>query len=303
MKKIVEELKLVADKDYKRADIFLSEKTGKTRSFCQKLVELELVSLNGKVLKKTSTKINQGDYLVVSILEEEKPNLEPKKIDFEIVFEHKEYLIINKPAGIVVHPAPGNYSNTLVNGLVYMFSFEINEGDFRPGIIHRLDKDTSGLMIVAKNYNAKERLSKLFKERDLEKRYICIAYGSPKENFYNIENHIGRHKINRKKMCVNEDGKFAKTDVFILKRFKNEFIADVKIYTGRTHQIRVHMSFLGFPIIGDEVYGNKFSLSYPIKRQALHSYYLKFICPFDNIEREVNIDLPEDMQNLIDCLN
>jgi len=302
MHKIIDEYIFIAEIDCKRVDIFLSEQLSKTRSFCQKLIGLGLVKINGKVIEKSSVKVSAGDSIKVFIPEEEKPNLDPKEIDFEIVYEHDEYIVINKPANVVVHPAPGNFDNTLVNGLLYKFSFEVDEGDFRPGIVHRLDKDTSGLMIITKNYTAKEKFAYLFKSRDIEKKYKCVSWGKPKENSYKIENNIGRHKVNRKKMCVCEDGKYAKTDVFILERFKNEFLADIKIYTGRTHQIRVHMSSLGFPIIGDELYGNKISLNYPIKRQALHSYYLKFICPFDNNLREFEIEFPNDMAKLIKYL-
>lgn len=302
MDKIIDEYAVLAENNCKRVDIFLSERLSKTRSFCQKLIELKLVKINGKLIEKSSVKVSAGDLINVLIPEEEKPNLEPKEIDFEIVYEHDEYIVINKPANVVVHPAPGNFDNTLVNGLLYKFTFEVEEGDFRPGIVHRLDKDTSGLMVITKNYKAKEKFASLFKNRDIEKKYKCVSLGKPKENFYKIENNIGRHKVNRKKMCVCEDGKYAKTEVLILDRFKNEFLADIKIYTGRTHQIRVHMAYLGFPIIGDDFYGDKNSLNYPIKRQALHSYLLKFNCPFDNKIREFEIDLPDDMAKLINHL-
>ncbi|MBC7196442.1 MAG: RluA family pseudouridine synthase, partial [Deferribacterales bacterium] len=188
MYKIVEEYTFIVETDCKRVDIFLSEQLSKTRSFCQKLIDLGLIKINGKIVEKSSVKVITGDSINVLIPEEEKPNLEPKEIDFEIIYEHDEYIIINKPANVVVHPAPGNFDNTLVNGLLHKFSFEVDEGDFRPGIVHRLDKDTSGLMIITKNYIAKEKFADLFKNRDIEKKYKYVLWGKPKENTYKIEN-------------------------------------------------------------------------------------------------------------------
>lgn len=302
MADIVEEKFFIAEKPFKRLDIFLSEKTGKSRSYCGKIVEQGFVTVNEQINQKCSRKLGISDRVLVKFPKEEAFDLTPKKIDFDIIFEHEEYVIINKPAGVTVHPAAGNYSDTLVNGLLYKFEIELDNEDFRPGIVHRLDKNTSGLMIIAKNSNSKQKFSEMFSNRTIEKKYKAVSFGIPKQEFYRIENKIGRHPIDRKKMAVTEHGRIAKTDVLILERFKNEFLCEVSIYTGRTHQIRVHLSHLGFPVIGDETYGNKRSLNYPIKRQSLHACLLSFVCPFSMEKKIFEAELPEDINSLITFL-
>lgn len=302
MESLIEKKELVAGYNCKRLDIFLTENIEKSRSFCSKLIEKGFVSVNGTVVLKAGSKINENDTIAVMIPEEKKPDLTPKNIDFEIIYENSDYVIINKPAGIVVHPAPGNFENTLVNGLLYKFSIETDNKDFRPGIVHRLDKDTSGLMIVTKHRSAKEKFSEMFKDREIIKKYKCLSIGNPEQKSFIIEQNIGRHPKDRKKMAVVEKGRYAKTSVLVLKRFKNEFISEVEIFTGRTHQIRVHMSYLQYPIIGDRMYGNKKSVNYPIDRQALHAYFLRFNCPFTHKELEFSIDYPDDMKKLISFL-
>mgnify|MGYP005848627347 CR=1 FL=1 len=299
MYEIVDERLFIADNFCKRLDIFLSEKTGKSRSYCSKLVNEGFVLLNEKISEKPSRKVEQFDRILVRFPREEAFDLTPKQIDFDVVYEHEEYVVINKPAGITVHPAAGNYSDTLVNGLLYKFDIEMGDEDVRPGIVHRLDKNTSGLMIIAKNSLAKQKFSELFSSRKIVKKYKAICYGKPKEDFYSVENKIGRHPVDRKKMAVTEKGRQAKTDVLIMERFKNEFLCEVTIHTGRTHQIRVHMLSLGFPIIGDDLYCNKKSLNYPIDRQSLHAFSLSFVCPFSLQEKIFEIELPEDILSLI----
>lgn len=298
----IEKKEFVAGYNCKRLDIFLAENIEKSRSFCSKLIEGGYVAINGVVVLKSGTKIYERDKIVVSIPPEKKPDLSPRRIDFEIVYESKEYVIINKPAGVVVHPAPGNFENTLVNGLLYRFTIETDDKDFRPGIVHRLDKDTSGLMIVTKNRAAKEKFSEMFKNREIVKKYKCLSIGNPNRDSFTVETNIGRHPKNRKKMAVVDNGRNAKTSVLVLKRFKNEFLSEVEIFTGRTHQIRVHMSYLQYPIIGDPAYGNKKSVNYPIDRQALHAYFLKFQCPFTHKEIAISIDYPDDIKKLISYL-
>lgn len=299
MPEIVDEKIFIADNFFKRLDVFLSEKTGKSRSYCSKLVSEGLVFVNDNVSEKSSRKIEEFDKVWVKFPKEETFDLTPKQIDFDIVYEHEEYVIINKPAGITVHPAAGNYSNTLVNGLLYKFEIEMDDKDFRPGIVHRLDKNTSGLMIIAKNSISKQKFSEIFSTRRIEKKYKAVCYGRPAEDFYHVENKIGRHSVDRKKMAVTERGRYAKTDVLITERFKNEFMSEVTIHTGRTHQIRVHMLSLGFPVIGDDLYCNKKSLNYPIKRQSLHAFSLSFVCPFSLKRKDFEIELPEDIALLV----
>ncbi|KAA0257881.1 RluA family pseudouridine synthase [Deferribacter autotrophicus] len=289
---------MVAEESKVRLDQYISGQIDRSRSFCTNLIKDGLVLVNGKKVKP-SYKININDIIIVKIPKEEPLDLKPADIPLNIIYENEYYIIINKQPGLCVHPAPGNKYNTLVNAIINKYQLD-DEDELRPGIIHRLDKDTSGLIIVAKNRVVKEKLSHLFKERMVEKKYYALCYGNPKWEHVIVENKIGRHPVDRKKMAVVENGRFAKSEIWVLKRWKDIFLADVKIYTGRTHQIRVHMSHLGFPLIGDTVYGNKLSKKIDFPRQALHSYYLSFQCPFEKRLVSFKIGFPDDMKSFID---
>ena len=295
-----ENFRFVCDEDDigKRIDQVIAGKLDRTRSFCNGLIKKGYVKVNDDTVKP-SYKIKHGDVIETFIPEEKPLTLEPVDIKLDIVYENEFYIVVNKQPGLCVHPAPGNESNTLVNALINKI-----EGDesFRPGIVHRLDKDTSGLILVTKKRVVKEKIAELFKSRKVEKKYFAICYGNPRWEHKIIETKIGRHPVERKRMSVTEDGRYAKTEVWILKRFKNVFLADIKIYTGRTHQIRVHMAHVGFPLVGDQVYGSKLSRKIGFPRQALHSYYLSFECPFEKKKMTFQIDLYKDMREFIDNL-
>ena len=221
------------------------------------------------------------------------PSLTPQNIPFDIILNKENYAVINKPAGLTVHPAPGNYDNTLVNALLYTFVIEDDDNDFRPGIVHRLDKDTSGLMIIAKNAEYRMKLSELFLNRNITKKYLALCHGTPAFLEKKIEAPIGRDKYNRQKMAVRDDGKTAVSHFKVLEKYKRAFLAEVTIFTGRTHQIRVHAANMGHSLIGDCLYGGR--EFYGFKRQALHSAFLEFKEPDTNELISISLQLPEDM--------
>ncbi len=230
---------------------------------------------------------------------DESIDLTPKEIPLDVIYDSKWYAVINKPSGLVVHPAPGNNSDTLVNGLLAKFNIDDDEM-VRPGIVHRLDKDTSGLLIVAKNRDVRQKISELFQQREVKKIYIAVCLGNPSKDFYHVDNNIGRSHIDRKKMSVvSEGGKRAISDVKVLSKGKELFLASVRIYTGRTHQIRVHMAHLGYPIVGDSLYGGNNVMKFGIDRQALHAYYISFFDPFLNRNVSFTAPLPSDICDII----
>lgn len=288
-----EVIEFIAEEQGIRLDVLLSTVCGKSRSFVADVISEGLVEINGRIPTK-STKVKKGDHIRVEIPEEEIPTLEPQPVAFDVVFEDEYMIIIDKPAGITVHPAPGSPDGTLVNGLLYRYKIEDNN-DFRPGIVHRLDKDTSGLIIAAKNRDAREKLSGLFQNRTVDKRYLAFCWGNPKWDEIIVDEPIGRHPVERKKMSVREDGRAAKSMFIVKERYKNAFLAEVKIWTGRTHQIRVHASHLGYPVLDDNLYGGKHNRGFKIGRQALHSWKLSFKSPFTQKNYEFLSPLPPDM--------
>lgn len=286
---------ITAECDAKRVDTFLAEKFGQSRSYFSSLISEGYVIIDGKTPKKSDS-LKKGSLIKITFPEEKTYDLTPKKISFEIVLDTKRYAVINKPAGITVHPAPGNYDNSLVNGLLYEFNIEKDDSDFRPGIVHRLDKDTSGLLIIAKDRQAREVLSSLFQNRNINKYYYAIAYGKPAFKEIIIDKAIGRDKFNRQRMSVSDSGKPAKTLIMVKELYSGAFLADVKLFTGRTHQIRVHMKYIKHPLLGDQLYGGNCAKLF--HRQALHAYKLEFTDPFTNESISLSIDMPEDMKNL-----
>ncbi|ADL68761.1 RluA family pseudouridine synthase [Thermoanaerobacterium thermosaccharolyticum] len=300
---IADRINIIAEKDDvdKRIDSFLASELDYTRSYLKKLILDGLVKVNG-LLIKPNYKLKEGDSVDVNIPEAEEIDLSPENIPLDIIYEDDDIIVINKPQGMVVHPAPGNYSGTLVNALLYHCkNLSGINGELRPGIVHRLDKDTSGVMVVAKNDKAHLDLSNQIKERTILKKYIAIVEGVIKDDEGSIEAPIGRDHVERKKMAVTEDGRYALTLYKVLERYKNNSLIEATIKTGRTHQIRVHMSYIGHPIVGDEVYGYK-KQRFNLLGQALHSKLLGLVHPSKKIYMEFEAPIPEYFERLINIL-
>ncbi len=291
----MEEKDYINNIDNERADISCARLTEKSRSYILSLFEKELIFVNNKPAKK-SAKLKSGDKIHIIFPDEQLPDLTPVNIPFDILYDTENYAVINKPAGLTCHPAPGNYNNTLVNALLYTFHISDEDNDFRPGIVHRLDKDTSGVMIIAKNTEYRMKLSELFLERNIIKKYTALCHGTPKFMEKLVEAPIGRDKYNRQKMAVREDGKMAVSRFKVLEKYKRAFLTEVTIYTGRTHQIRVHAAHISHPLIGDTLYGGK--ELYGFQRQALHSSFIEFSEPVTNKPISISLQLPEDMVKL-----
>lgn len=280
----------------KRIDSFLNEVIeDATRSYIQKIIDGGYVEITGKKTTKSGNKLKGTETIVVNLPEDETLDLIPEDIPLEIIYEDSDIVIINKAPNMVVHPAHGNYNGTLVNALLYHIKdLSTINGVIRPGIVHRLDKDTSGVIVVAKHDEAHTTLSDMFKEKTLEKTYVCIAKGIFKDKSGRIETLIGRDPRDRKKMAVvTENGKIAISNYEILDESKNYSLVKVRIETGRTHQIRVHMKSLNHPILGDATYGNSTD---GIARQMLHAYRLKFTHPISKKEMVVTAPIPEDFK-------
>ena len=272
-----------------RLDKFLDQKLEINRSQIKKHIESGNILLNGKIVK-AGYGLKEGDNITVSFEDEEK--LLPENIYFDIIYEDEYLAVISKPQDLVVHPGAGNKSGTLVNGLLYKFKNLSNPIDEdRPGIVHRLDKDTSGLMIIAKNDEAYYKLVDMFKYREIEKHYLAIVHGNIYEDF-DVDAPIGRDPNNRIKMkVVEENSKNASTSFHVVKNFDKFTLLDVALHTGRTHQIRVHLSYVNHPVVGDKTYGIK--NKYKINKQLLHAYKLKFIHPITGEELEIVDEFPK----------
>lgn len=280
----------------KRIDSFLNEVIeDATRSYIQKIIDGGYVEITGKKTTKSGNKLKGTETIVVNLPEDETLDLIPEDIPLEIIYEDSDIVIINKAPNMVVHPAHGNHNGTLVNALLYHIKdLSTINGVIRPGIVHRLDKDTSGVIVVAKHDEAHTTLSDMFKEKTLEKTYVCIAKGIFKDKSGRIETLIGRDPRDRKKMAVvTENGKIAISNYEVLDESKNYSLVKVRIETGRTHQIRVHMKSLNHPILGDATYGNSTD---GIARQMLHAYRLKFTHPISKKEMVVTAPIPEDFK-------
>lgn len=272
-----------------RCDVYLSDYLSTTRSQIKNYMASGEITVNDKVVK-SGYKLKLNDEILINIVEV--PVIpEPEKMDIDVLIEDEHMAIIRKPQGLVVHPGAGNKTGTLVNGLLYRFKNLSRIAPERPGIVHRLDKDTSGLMIIAKTDEFHEKIVELFKSRDIEKKYLAFVHGNIYENGV-IETNISRNYKNRLKMAAtNDEGKYAKTFYRPLKNFEGFTLLDVEIFTGRTHQIRVHMSHIHHPVVGDLVYGRQDKFN--TKTQLLHAYYLKFIHPITGEVIEVEDEVPE----------
>lgn len=286
-----------------RADVFLAAKLGVSRSNMQKLLEDGRVKRGEKIIK-ANYKVRTGEMFVVDIPEPEPIEAVPENIPLDIIYEDDYVVVLNKARGMVVHPAPGNYTGTLVNALLYHCSnlSGINSA-IRPGIVHRLDKDTSGIMIVAKNDAAHISLSQQIQSKTAVRTYLAVVRGNIKTDSGTIETQIARDKTDRKKMAVvKEGGRDAITDYEVLERFGKYTLVRCKLRTGRTHQIRVHMEYLGYPLVGDPKY-SPMKTPFGIKGQALHSHTLEFTHPRTGERMKFEAPLPEDMHKIITRLH
>lgn len=286
-----------------RADVFLAAKLGVSRSNMQKLLEDGRVKRGEKIIK-ANYKVRAGEMFVVDIPEPEPIEAVPENIPLDIIYEDDDVVVLNKARGMVVHPAPGNYTGTLVNALLYHCRnlSGINSA-IRPGIVHRLDKDTSGIMIVAKNDAAHISLSQQIQSKTAVRTYLAVVRGNIKTDSGTIETQIARDKTDRKKMSVvKEGGRDAITDYEVLERFGKYTLVRCKLRTGRTHQIRVHMEYLGYPLVGDPKY-SPMKTPFGIKGQALHSHTLEFTHPRTGERMEFEAPLPEDMHKIITRLH
>ena len=295
---------LYADIPGERLDAFLARSgEGLTRSAAQKLIEQGQVFRNGKPGKKND-KLNMGDRIEYEIPEAKPVDIAPTRMDLKIVYEDEDLLVIDKPKGLVVHPAPGHQEDTLVNGLLYAMGDDLSgiNGELRPGIVHRIDKDTSGLLAVAKNDLAHTMLASQLKDHTMARTYEAIVCGSFREDSGTVDAPIGRHPSDRKKMCVTErNSKNAVTHWEVVARYRGYTHIRCKLETGRTHQIRVHMAHIGHPILGDTVYGHK-KPELGQDSQCLHAGALCFRHPRDGRPVMVFSPLPEYFQKVLEKL-
>lgn len=293
---------LIADKDFRRLDQCLAALSELSRSRVQGLIEEGLVKKNGKDCKG-SDRVKTGDAITYSIPEAREIALKPENIPIEIVYEDEDICVVNKPRGMVVHPAPGNEEGTLVNALLYHFgSLSTIGGENRPGVVHRIDKMTSGLLVIAKNDRAHENLSRQFALHTAHRSYLALAAGNFKEDGGTVDAPIGRHPVDRKRMAVTPKGKNAVTHWQVLQRFSVCTLLKLELETGRTHQIRVHMAYINHPIVGDRVYSSSNS-TLGMEGQALHGFRLRLAHPVTNETLTFYAPLPEDMKGALKKLS
>lgn len=289
-----------SEDNLERLDSYISKQISNiSRSRIQGLIKEGLVLVNGK-LEKSSYIVQGGDRINVQIPEDREPEILPEDLNIDIVYEDEDLCIINKSPDMVVHPGTGNYSGTLVNALLFhMDSLSDINGEVRPGIVHRLDKDTAGLLVIAKNNETHELLAKKFKERDIERKYMALVHGSVSQDRGTIDAPIGRHPVHRKKMTViKTNSKEAVTHYRVVDRFHQYTLMELQLETGRTHQIRVHMAHINHPIVGDPLYSrgkNEFKLD----RQALYAQRLAFYHPENGQYMEFESELPEYFKKII----
>ena len=305
-----------------RIDIFLSNKIKfLTRSFIKKLIEAKQLKINNKIITSASTKVKTSDKITINIINKFEEKLVPKKINLDIVYEDKDILLINKPKGMVVHPGAGNFENTLANALAYKYKSNLSDvnGKLRPGIVHRIDKDTSGLLVVAKNNLAHSNLGNQFNKHSIKRKYQCLIWGVIRPLKGKIETLITRNKKNRQLMSTSEIfGKKAITNyktikIYNFKDIPKISLVECELETGRTHQIRVHLKHMGSSILGDRQYGKKSQKFKKINKsfldklnslegQLLHAQTLEFNHPTKNERVAYKSNLPKDFKNVLDFL-
>ena len=310
------EIKVTSEMAGKRLDVVLSEQCSDlTRSYINKLCKEERAALNGKT-SKGNKKCKEGDVITLQVPEPTELEILPEEMNLDIVYEDQDVILINKPKGMVVHPAAGHYSGTLVNGLMAHCKDDLSgiNGVLRPGIVHRIDKDTTGILIVCKNDMAHQSIAKQLYDHSITRKYHAIVYGNIKEEEGTVNAPIGRSLKDRKKMGIVMDGKHAVTHYKVLKRLKKGFTyIECQLETGRTHQIRVHMSHITHPLVGDQVYGGRprppkgaseefITALRKFDRQALHATMLRLYHPISGIEMEWHAPIPQDMVELIEAM-
>lgn len=287
-----------------RIDKFLSDTlTEYSRSFIQKIIKDELVLANDKHVK-SNYKVAAGDVLNITVPECKTPEIEPENIPLDIIYEDDDIIVVNKPKGMVVHPAAGHYSGTLVNALMYHCKDNLSgiNGVSRPGIVHRIDMNTTGVIVACKNDKAHQNLSEQLKVHSITRKYVAIVHGNIKEDELTISGTIGRSLSDRKKMAMNvRNGKPATTHVKVLERFGQYTYIECQLETGRTHQIRVHLSSINHPLVGDDVYGRK-KEEFKLQGQTLHAKVLGFIHPCTGEYMEFEAELPDYFEKMLDKL-
>ena len=295
-------LEITENQAGERIDRFLADSQDLTRSFLQKILKEGEVMVNGKSVK-ANYKLRKGDRVEFEIPEAVEPDIVAEDIPLSILYEDADVLVVDKPKGMVVHPAAGHYSRTLVNAVMYHCKGELSgiNGVLRPGIVHRIDRDTTGSIIICKNDMAHNEIARQLKEHSINRRYRAIVTGVLKDEEGTIEGAIGRDKKDRKKMAITADGKPAVTHYRVLQRFKHYTYVECVLETGRTHQIRVHMASIGHPLLGDEVYGRR-SDKYKCEGQCLHAMTLGFHHPRTGEYIEVNAPLPPYFEHLLAVL-
>ena len=271
-----------------------------SRSYIQKMIQEQNVSVNGKIVK-ANYNLKEDDEIEFQLPPNVEPDIVAEDIPLDVLYEDDDVIVVNKPKGMVVHPAAGHYSGTLVNALMYHCKDSLSgiNGVMRPGIVHRIDKDTTGSLIICKNDASHEIIAAQLKEHSIVRKYRAICMGIIKEDDLTINAPIGRHPIERKKMAINEkNGKTAVTHVKVLKRLKNATYVECRLETGRTHQIRVHLSSLGHPLLGDELYGDTKN-KYKLQGQTLHAHILGFIHPTTKEYIETTAEIPSYFEKLL----
>jgi len=293
-------MKLVVDREDIRIDKYLGENTEFSRELITKMLKEGYILVNGKITKP-SYKTKLEDVVEIDDTYKIEQDINPVEMNLDIVYEDDDIMVINKPSGLVEHPGNGNTNNTLVNGLMY-YTNELSDlgGNERVGIVHRLDKDTSGLMLVAKSNRAHEILSDDFKNKRVYREYYALLIGNFPSDTAHIDAPIGRSKTNFNKMEVRSDGKVARTNLKVLKRYKDYTLVSLVLETGRTHQIRVHMSYIGYPIFNDPVYVNKEATSFG---QFLHSKVIRFTHPITKEQLEFTSELPREFNEYLEKLD
>ena len=297
------ELTVAPEDDGARIDAYLRAQTEFSRSRISALMLEGAVSVDGEVQVKPAFKVAAGQHIALAVPQTRPVDILPQDIPLDILYQDADVVIVNKPCGMVVHPAAGNEDGTLVNALLYhVHDLSGIGGEMRPGIVHRLDKDTSGLILIAKNDRAHAALSEQFKARTMEKHYRAVAFGNFTEDAGLIDAPIARHPVDRKKMAIVPNGKPSQTEWKVLERLKGATSLDVHLLTGRTHQIRVHMHSIGHPLLGDRIYAPNIRTSVHIPRLMLHAYSLAFTHPTTGERMTLCAPLPENFETTLEKL-